>query len=268
VTFNYLLADPELGEHQSKSLALQLETRIAGLPLVLELGKGTVTVRTRAVNRGAVLTQLVKLLPEPCDFIACFGDDVEDELMFRAAIESKTNVVYTCRVGVKGASEETRAKYYLNDESDIAELLEKLCEDTDSPRPLAPSGQPASKPPPNRSSFAMLPGGFVTKKSLLSLSTMVDEKDDKDIVPIGGSPSLKPRKPASLEKITLNNSPGMPHTPSMGTFDDLPPAPSAIPMTVHKMDSSDDRPVRSSTGKKATAAQPATILKDERESRR
>jgi trehalose-6-phosphatase len=41
ISFNFLLADPELGDHQSKSLGLQLESVIAdqvGLFMILLLG--------------------------------------------------------------------------------------------------------------------------------------------------------------------------------------------------------------------------------------
>ncbi|KAH9262617.1 hypothetical protein BASA82_000365 [Batrachochytrium salamandrivorans] len=149
-----MMSDPELGEHQSKSLSLQLESVIAALPLVLQFGKGSLTVRRKEVNRGAVLTPLLNLLPEQCDFLACFGDDVEDESMFQACLESK-----------------------LSDSEFMQSNLASNGGGERSSNTSGGGGFGASKRP---SSFAMLPGGFVTKQSLVNLSALAGGDEDEE----------------------------------------------------------------------------------------
>lgn len=60
VSFNFVLSDPEWGNLAAECLFLQLEEKLAGLPLSVEKGKGYVTVRIAGVNRGASTAVLLK----------------------------------------------------------------------------------------------------------------------------------------------------------------------------------------------------------------
>ena len=62
VSFNFVLADPEWGNLAAEGLYVQLEERVAGLPLSVEKGKGYVTVRIAGVNRGAATAVLLEKL--------------------------------------------------------------------------------------------------------------------------------------------------------------------------------------------------------------
>lgn len=248
VSFNYMMSDPELGEHQSKSLSLQLESVIAALPLVLQFGKGSLTVRRKEVNRGAVLAPLLSLLPERCDFLACFGDDVEDESMFQACLESKVNDVFTCRIGLR--AETTKANYVMHDAGDVSDLLEKLSDSEFMQSNLASSGNSgggggfgAAKRP---SSFAMLPGGFVTKQSLVNLSALAGGNEDEEFTvqqPQEQQPRVKLQAMGERKKSLLDtmneldalhgedNAHLTPPSPVRAEEGLFPPAPFSIPQT-------------------------------------
>lgn len=70
------------------------------------------------------------------DFVLCIGDDRSDEDMFeiignaisRNMLSVNTNV-FACTVGQKPS----KAKYYLDDTSEVIFMLENLAEATDSP---------------------------------------------------------------------------------------------------------------------------------------
>jgi trehalose 6-phosphate synthase/phosphatase len=119
VSFNYMLADPELGEQCAVSLKLELEKLVEGRTLVIERQKGALTVRQGGINRGAALSALAGLLAAPPDFIAVFGDDQEDESGFRAALEAKQERTFTCRVGFHDTK--SCAEYGLHDPEELTE---------------------------------------------------------------------------------------------------------------------------------------------------
>lgn len=70
------------------------------------------------------------------DFVLCIGDDRSDEDMFeiignaisRNMLSVNTNV-FACTVGQKPS----KAKYYLDDPTEVILMLENLAEATDSP---------------------------------------------------------------------------------------------------------------------------------------
>lgn len=70
------------------------------------------------------------------DFVLCIGDDRSDEDMFEIidtavsrGILSYNTEVFACTVGQKPS----KAKYYLDDSSQVINMLESLAEATDSP---------------------------------------------------------------------------------------------------------------------------------------
>ena len=135
VSFNYMLADPELGEHCAHSLELELEERVKELGLVVELQKGALTVRLRGVDRGAALVSLAGHLATQPDFVAVFGDDEEDESAFKAALETKMERVFTVKVGL-GREDSSKAESHIHDSEELTDLLISLSEVKDD----APQG--------------------------------------------------------------------------------------------------------------------------------
>ena len=69
------------------------------------------------------------------DFVLCVGDDRSDEDMFETIsiaisrnILSKNSSVFACTVGQKPS----KAKYYLDDTSEVISMLESLANESDS----------------------------------------------------------------------------------------------------------------------------------------
>lgn len=75
---------------------------------------------------------------KPADFVLCVGDDRSDEDMFEIVssaisrnILSPNASVFACTVGQKPS----KAKYYLDDTSEVISMLESLAEESEcSPR--------------------------------------------------------------------------------------------------------------------------------------
>lgn len=137
VVFQHRNADPEYGDWQAKELTTQLD--IIMRPYLDECqvssGSGYVEVRPRGVSKGTALRELCKrvaALKGEIDFIMSVGDDVNDEEMF-AEIKALKNEsspffvssdlkVVTCTIGRKP----TKAKFYINDGSDLTHILDLL----------------------------------------------------------------------------------------------------------------------------------------------
>lgn len=69
------------------------------------------------------------------DFVLCIGDDRSDEDMFEcidsaltSGVLSSNTSVFACTVGQKPS----KAKYYLDDTSEVINMLEALAEESDS----------------------------------------------------------------------------------------------------------------------------------------
>lgn len=72
------------------------------------------------------------------DFVLCIGDDRSDEDMFEiigsamtSGILSSNTSVYACTVGQKPS----KAKYYVDDTTEVINVLEALAEASDPPSP-------------------------------------------------------------------------------------------------------------------------------------
>ena len=137
VVFQYRNADPEYGDWQAKELTTQLD--IIMRPYLDECevcaGNGYVEVKPRGINKGTALRLLAKRVAEKMgeiDFIMAVGDDVNDEDMFheikdlkseQSAVLAATGVkIVTCTIGKKPS----RAKFYINDSSDLTHILDLL----------------------------------------------------------------------------------------------------------------------------------------------
>lgn len=94
-------------------------------------------VSSQGVSKGLVAEKIFTKMAENqrrADFVLCIGDDRSDEDMFeiignsmsRGIISSNT-AVYACTVGQKPS----KAKYYLDDTSEVIMMLEGLAEASD-----------------------------------------------------------------------------------------------------------------------------------------
>ncbi|GFP96242.1 probable alpha alpha-trehalose-phosphate synthase [UDP-forming] 8 [Phtheirospermum japonicum] len=133
-------ADPDFGSCQAKELLDHLENVLANEPAVVRRGQHIVEVKPQGVTKGLVaekvLSKLAKNGAAP-DFVVCIGDDRSDEDMFEsisnAVLSSSVPAVpeiFACTVGQKPS----KAKYYLDDTSDVVRMLRGLANASD-PKP-------------------------------------------------------------------------------------------------------------------------------------
>ena len=130
-------ADPDFGAMQSKELISHLEGMLGKNKTVDIIHGGThggyVEVKPKGCAKGSGVDRILSVLEaigRKPEFILCIGDDKSDEDMFhvldtRAAnAQSDIDVqhVFSCTVGRKPS----RARYYLNDTTEVIELLDSL----------------------------------------------------------------------------------------------------------------------------------------------
>ncbi|CAL0325604.1 unnamed protein product [Lupinus luteus] len=125
-------ADPHFGSCQAKELLDHLESVLANEPVVVKRGQHIVEVKPQGVSKGVVVENLISTMRKEGkapDFLLCIGDDRSDEDMFESIARSVSNPalptisqVFACTVGQKPS----KAKYYLDDTSEVINLLEGL----------------------------------------------------------------------------------------------------------------------------------------------
>lgn len=96
-------------------------------------------VTFQGVTKGLVAEKIFTTMAEGgkmADFVLCIGDDRSDEDMFEIIdsalsrnILSQNTKVFACTVGQKPS----KAKYYLDDPSEVILMLESLAEISDTP---------------------------------------------------------------------------------------------------------------------------------------
>lgn len=130
--WNYRYADRDFGSCQAKELLDHLESVLANEPVSVKSGQYIVEVKPQGVNKGIVAERLLatmrqkEMLP---DFVLCIGDDRSDEDMFEVIMNAQTTPslspvaeVFACTIGQKPS----KAKYYVEDTSEILRILEGL----------------------------------------------------------------------------------------------------------------------------------------------
>ncbi|MQL79864.1 hypothetical protein Taro_012316 [Colocasia esculenta] len=125
-------ADPDFGSSQAKELLDHLENVLANEPVVVKRGQHIVEVKPQGISKGIVVEGLISTLSgrgKPVDFVLCVGDDRSDEDMFESIMNSVNNPelpataeVFACTVGQKPS----KAKYYLDDPTDVVKMLKGL----------------------------------------------------------------------------------------------------------------------------------------------
>jgi len=123
--WHYRLADPELGQTQSRELALHLTSFLANLPVEVMPGHRIVEVRQHGVNKGIVLPAiLASMIASPEEFVVALGDDRTDEDLFAALPEH-------C-VGLKVGDGPTLATRRLRDPEAVRAFLRDLVQNCGS----------------------------------------------------------------------------------------------------------------------------------------
>ncbi|KAJ6416759.1 hypothetical protein OIU84_002603 [Salix udensis] len=132
-------ADPGFGAAQAKELLDHLESVLANEPVAVKSGQCIVEVKPQGISKGSVAEKIFTSMAgsgRQADFVLCIGDDRSDEDMFESIdnamasdILTSSKSVFACTVGQKPS----KAKYYLDDTSDVINMLQALAEASDPP---------------------------------------------------------------------------------------------------------------------------------------
>ncbi|KAG6581373.1 putative alpha,alpha-trehalose-phosphate synthase [UDP-forming] 7, partial [Cucurbita argyrosperma subsp. sororia] len=134
-------ADPDFGCSQAKELLDHLESVLANEPVAVKSGQFIVEVKPQGVSKGLVAEKIFTSMTDAgrqADFVLCIGDDRSDEDMFEiighavsSGVLSSNTLVFACTVGQKPS----KAKYYLDDTTEVINMLEALAEVSDISSP-------------------------------------------------------------------------------------------------------------------------------------
>ncbi|KAH7651433.1 trehalose 6-phosphate synthase/phosphatase protein [Dioscorea alata] len=127
-------ADPDFGSSQAKEMLDHLESVLANEPVAVKSGQFIVEVKPQGVSKGLVAEKILSSMFEhgkQADFVLCIGDDRSDEEMFEGInglvnkhLVAPNTSLFACTVGQKPS----KAKYYLDDTSDVISMLQGLAE--------------------------------------------------------------------------------------------------------------------------------------------
>jgi trehalose 6-phosphate synthase/phosphatase len=119
--WHFRLADPDLGQTQSRELTLHLTGSLANLPIEVMHGHRVVEVRQHGVNKGIILPAiLASIITSQEEFVVALGDDRTDEDLFAALPEH-------C-VGIKVGDAPTLATRRLRAPEAVKAFLQDLVE--------------------------------------------------------------------------------------------------------------------------------------------
>ncbi|MQL91755.1 hypothetical protein Taro_024367 [Colocasia esculenta] len=132
LVWHYQYADPDFGSCQAKELLDHLESVLSNEPVSVKSGQHIVEVKPQGVTKGLVAERLLSTMKKKGmlpDFVLCIGDDRSDEDMFEVITSavagpslSPVADVFACTVGQKPS----KAKYYLEDTTEIVRMLQGL----------------------------------------------------------------------------------------------------------------------------------------------
>ncbi|PHT90278.1 Alpha,alpha-trehalose-phosphate synthase [UDP-forming] 6 [Capsicum annuum] len=132
-------ADLGFGSCQAKEMLDHLESVLANEPVAVKSGQFIVEVKPQGVSKGLIAEKIFETMAESgrqADFVLCVGDDRSDEDMFEiignainSGIFSSSTEVYACTVGQKPS----KAKYYLDDTTEVRTMLHALVEESTPP---------------------------------------------------------------------------------------------------------------------------------------
>ncbi|CAN8243857.1 unnamed protein product [Cochlearia groenlandica] len=141
LVWSYEDADPDFGSCQAKELLDHLESVLANEPVTVKRGQNYVEVKPQGVSKGLIARRMLSMMQERGtlpEFVLCIGDDRSDEDMFEVICSSTEGPsiapraeVFACTVGQKPS----KAKYYLDDTSEIVRLMHGLASVSDQITP-------------------------------------------------------------------------------------------------------------------------------------
>ncbi|WOK91430.1 putative alpha,alpha-trehalose-phosphate synthase [Canna indica] len=127
-------ADPGFGSAQAKEMLDHLESVLSNEPVSVKSGQFIVEVKPQGVSKGLVAEKILSTMVEEgrqADFVLCIGDDRSDEDMFEGIsgmvtrnLVSPCTSLFGCTVGQKPS----KAKYYLDDTTDVINMLGALAD--------------------------------------------------------------------------------------------------------------------------------------------
>lgn len=137
LVWHYQYADPDFGACQAKELLDHLESVLSNEPVSVKSGQHLVEVKPQGVSKGLVADRLLSTMRQKGmlpDFVLCVGDDRSDEDMFEVITDavsgpllSPVAEVFACTVGQKPS----KARYYLEDTTEIVRMLQGLATASD-----------------------------------------------------------------------------------------------------------------------------------------
>ncbi|KAE9597992.1 hypothetical protein Lal_00029608 [Lupinus albus] len=140
LVWHHLDADPDFGSCQAKELLDHLESVLANEPAAVKRGQHIVEVKPQGINKGLVAEKILSTMVNggnSPDFVMCIGDDRSDEDMFESILRTVSSPslpaapeIFACTVG----SKPSKAKYYLDDTTDVIKLLQGLATSS-NPKP-------------------------------------------------------------------------------------------------------------------------------------
>ncbi|CAK9133324.1 unnamed protein product [Ilex paraguariensis] len=138
LVWHYRDADPGFGFSQAKEMLDHLESVLANESVAVKGGQFIVEVKPQGASKGLVAEKIFTSMFEngrQADFVLCIGNDRPDEDMFEIIGNALSRnmlsayiSVFACTVGQKPS----KAKYYLDDTSEVITMLEFLAKATDS----------------------------------------------------------------------------------------------------------------------------------------
>ncbi|CAL5345197.1 hypothetical protein CsSME_00031702 [Camellia sinensis var. sinensis] len=132
-------ADPSFGSSQAKEMLDHLESVLANEPVTVKSGQFIVEVKPQGVSKGLVAEKIFASMAKSgrqADFVLCIGDDRSDEDMFEIIGNAMNNGVLSCNTSVFACTvgqKPSKAKYYLDDTSEVIIMLEALAEVSSPP---------------------------------------------------------------------------------------------------------------------------------------
>ncbi|KAJ7981595.1 putative Trehalose-6-phosphate synthase [Quillaja saponaria] len=138
LVWQYRDADTGFGSAQAKEMLDHLESVLANEPVAVKSGQFIVEVKPQGVSKGLVAEKIFTSMAEngkQADFVLCVGDDRSDEDMFEIISSAMSRNVLSANTSVFACTVEqkpSKAKYYLDDISEVRSMLEALAEASDS----------------------------------------------------------------------------------------------------------------------------------------
>ena len=118
LVWHYRKADIELGALRALELVHDVSTLITNQDLEILEGKKVIEVKVSGINKGHAASEF--LYAYPSEFILAIGDDWTDEFLFKELPET----AHTIKVG----TENSVAKYYLNNYMEVRSFLKEMCD--------------------------------------------------------------------------------------------------------------------------------------------